>query len=121
MEIRLQILHDTQVIDADVHQGMLAVVARLEQHWNLRIRHAQGEMMITHMANAMMRSRHGDIIPAIDNEVLTEIVNSDAYANILEIHHDLLNLFTIEVPEYEQGYLLANIYGLVLAQEESIA
>lgn len=121
METRLQILHDAQVIDQDVYAGMLAVVSRLEQHWKLRIRHAQGEMMITHMANAMMRSRQGDIIPAIDDEVLSEIASSPLYANIQEIHHDLLSLFTITVPDYEQGYLLANIYGLVLAQEESAA
>lgn len=121
METRLQILHDAQVIDQDVYHGMLAVVARLEQHWQLRIRHAQGEMMITHMANAMMRSRHGDVIPAIDDEVLSEIASSDRYANIQEIHHDLLSLFTFAVPAHEQGYLLANIYGLVLAQEESAA
>jgi hypothetical protein len=121
METRLQILHDAQVIDKDVYHGMLAVIARLEQHWNLRIRQAQGEMMITHMANAMMRARQGDIIPAIDAEILAEITRSDFYANIQEMHHDLLSLFAFTVPEYEQGYLLANLYGLVLAQQESAA
>ncbi len=121
METRLQILHDAQVIDKDVYLGMLTVIMRLEQHWNLRIRHAQGEMMITHMANAMMRARQGDVIPAIDEDVLSEIAGSNLYANIQEMHHDLLSIFTFAVPEYEQGYLLANLYGLILAQQDSAA
>ena len=111
MEQRLQILHDAQVIDQDIYHGMLAVLTRLEQHWQLRIRHPQGEMMITHMANALMRARHGEVIPAIDADVLAEIADSALYANIQEIHHDLLALFAFAVPEYEQGYLLANITG----------
>ena len=90
METRLQILHDAQVIDEEIYHGMLAVVSRLEQHWQLRIRHAQGEMLITHMANALMRTRRGEIIPALDAEVLAEIAESARYPAIQTLHQDLL-------------------------------
>lgn len=121
MEIRLKILHDAQVIDEEIYHGMLAVVNRLEQHWQLRIRHAQGEMLITHMANALMRTRRGEVIPALDTDVLAEIAESDRYPAIQVLHQDLLSLFAFEVPQHEQGYLLANLFGLVLAQQESAA
>lgn len=121
METRLQILHDAQVINQEVYQGMLAVLDRLEQHWQLPLGHAQGEMMITHMANAMMRAQRGEPIPAIDAGVLAEVHASEDYARVLAMHHDLLSLFSFAVPDYEQGYLLANLYGLVLARQESAA
>lgn len=116
MEIRLQILHDAEVIDKEVYIGMLEVIKRLEQHWQLNIRHAQGEMMITHMANAMTRALHGEIITAIDPELLNEIEASNVFANIREINNDLLSLFAFTVPQSELGYLLANVFGLYLAQ-----
>ena len=59
METRLKILYDAQVIDSAVYFGMLNVLTRLEQHWQLSIRHSQGEMLITHMANALMRASQG--------------------------------------------------------------
>ncbi|WP_145536720.1 PRD domain-containing protein [Yersinia alsatica] len=116
MEVRLKILYDAQVIDSDVYFGMLNVLKRLEQHWQLSIRHPQGEMLITHMANALMRASQGQVIPAIDNEILAEIEATEIFANIREINNDLLSLFAFEVPDYEVGYLLANLYGLHLAQ-----
>ncbi|CNF57838.1 PRD domain-containing protein [Yersinia frederiksenii] len=117
METRLKILYDAQVIDSDVYFGMLNVLKRLEQHWLLTIRHPQGEMLITHMANALMRARQGQVIQAIDNEILTEIEATEIFAHIREINNDLLSLFAFEVPNYEIGYLLVNLYGLHLAQQ----
>lgn len=119
METRLQILHDAQVIDTEVYIGMLEVVKRLEQHWQLNIRHTQGEMMITHMANALTRARRGEIIAAIDPELLDEIEASSVFANIREINSDLLSLFPFAIPDSELGYLLANVFGLYLAQTDS--
>lgn len=117
METRLKILYDAQIIDSDIYFGMLNVLERLEQHWQLSIRHSQGEMLITHMANALMRASQKQVIPAIDNEILKEIEADDVFANIREINRDLLSLFVFDVPEYEVGYLLANLYGLHLAQQ----
>ena len=117
METRLKILYDAQVIDSAVYFGMLNVLTRLEQHWQLSIRHPQGEMLITHMANALMRANQGQAIPPIDEEILKEIEAAEIYANIREINNDLLSLFTFNVPDYEIGYLLVNLYGLHLAQQ----
>lgn len=117
METRLKILYDAQVLDSAVYSGMLKVLTRLEQHWQLSIRHPQGEMLITHMANALMRASQGQVIPAIDDEILKEIETTAIFANIRDINNDLLSLFVFEVPDHELGYLLANLYGLHLAQQ----
>lgn len=117
METRLKILYDAQVIDSAVYGGMLNVLTRLEHHWKLSLRHPQGEMLITHMANALMRASQGQVIPAIDNEILKEIEATAIFANIREINNDLLSLFVFEVADHELGYLLVNLYGLHLAQQ----
>ncbi|MDN0122519.1 PRD domain-containing protein [Yersinia aleksiciae] len=116
METRLKILHDAQVIDSTVYFGMIRVIERLELHWKLSLRHPQGEMLITHMANALMRASQGDVIPAIDDEILKEIEATAAFADVRIINNELLSLFAFEVPDHEIGYLLANLYGLHLAQ-----
>lgn len=117
METRLKILYDAQVIDSSVYIGMIKVLERLEQHWKLSLRHPQGEMLITHMANALMRASQGEVIPAIADEILKEVEATAVFADIRIINNDLLSLFAFEVPDHEIGYLLANLYGLYLAQQ----
>ena len=116
METRLKILYDAQVIDSDVHLGMLNVLERLEQHWKLSVRHPQGEILITHMANALMRSRRGEVIQAIDDEILKEIETKAIFSEVVIINNELLALFAFDIHENEIGYLLANLYGLSLSQ-----
>ncbi|MGE4801373.1 PRD domain-containing protein [Yersinia hibernica] len=116
METRLKILYDAQLIDSTVYFGMLNVLTRLEQYWQLSIRHPQGEILITHMANALMRASQGQVILPIDDEILKEIEATAVFVNVREINSDLLSLFAFEVPDHELGYLLVNLYGLYLAQ-----
>lgn len=121
MEQRLKILRDAQLIDPDIYSGMLDVIKRVETYWRLNIHHAQGEIMITHMANALMRSRKGEAVAAIDPELFAEVTASDRYRDVYRIHCDLLRYFDFPVPASEQGYLQANIYGLLLSRSENVA
>lgn len=119
MENRLEILYHAQLIDADVYYGMLNVINYLEQERQLNIRHSQGEMMLIHMANALMRARRGEVISAIDADLLAEVAACERYREIVGLNEALLRQFPIPVPEYEQGYLLANLYGLLLNQQQN--
>lgn len=120
MENRLEILHKAKIIDADIYHGMLNVITCLEKTRRLDIRHVQGDMLLTHMANALMRARRGEAISAIDADVLAEVTGSARYPEIAELHHELLQFFPVSVPECEQGYLLANLYGLLLNQAQNV-
>lgn len=60
---RLNILCQSGVIDHDIGQGLDQVINRLEHFWQLPVQSEQGVMAITHMANALMRTRHGEEIP----------------------------------------------------------
>jgi hypothetical protein len=99
---------------------MLRVVKRLDEEWNLPVYSEQGTMAITHMANALMRSRKGEVIEALDSELLAELTQSSQWPAILLAHHALVNEFAVTLHANEEGYLLANLYGLWMAAHEGV-
>ncbi len=72
METRLNLLCEAGVIDKDICKGMMQVVNVLETECHLPVRSEQGTMAMTHMASALMRSRRGEEIEPLDNELLAE-------------------------------------------------
>ena len=103
METRLNLLCEAGVIDKDICKGMMQVVNVLETECHLPVRSEQGTMAMTHMASALMRSRRGEEIEPLDNELLAELAQS-----------------ALEVNPCEEGYLLANLYGLWMAANEEV-
>ncbi|CDL85934.1 hypothetical protein [Xenorhabdus cabanillasii] len=115
VEQRLAILLQGGVIDKDIYENMLDVVHILEDIWLIPVRHPQGEMALTHMASAFMRSRRGEIVSPVEKEILEKIERSEYYTQLLTIHHSLLEKFTLTLHPNEEDYLLINLYGLILA------
>jgi hypothetical protein len=116
MEQRLALLHQGGVIDSEVHDGMLRVLDALENRWSIPVRHDQGTMALTHMASALMRSKRGEVIAALDSEIYQEICETEIYPQVLQIHQHLLQLSGHQPHANEEGYLLANLYGLLQAR-----
>ena len=115
MENRLNLLCEAGVIDKDICKGMMQVVNVLETECHLPVRSEQGTMAMTHMASALMRSRRGEEIEPLDNELLAELAQS-----VVQLHQVLLKEFALEVNPCEEGYLLANLYGLWMAANEEV-
>lgn len=120
MENRLNLLCDAGVIDQDICSGMLQVVKRLDEEWRLPVYSEQGTMAMTHMASALMRSRRGEVIEALDDELLTELTQSNLWPTILLVHQILLKEFAVTLHPNEEGYLLANLYGLWMTAHEAV-
>lgn len=112
MEERLNLLCQAGIIDRDICDGMLEVVTQLETVWAIPVRNEQGEMAVTHMANALMRSRRGEEIGPLDPDVWDEIVTSTAWPQLEQIHQALLAPFGIQLHPNEEGYLLVNLLSL---------
>ncbi len=55
---------------------MMRVVNVLETECHLPVRSEQGTMAMTHMASALMRSRRGEEIEPLDDELLAELAQS---------------------------------------------
>ncbi len=120
METRLNLLCDAGVIDKDICKGMMQVVNLLETECHLPVRSEQGMMAMTHMASALMRSRRGEEIEPLDAELLAELAQSSHWQAVVQLHQVLLKEFTLEVNPCEEGYLLANLYGLWMAANEEV-
>lgn len=120
MENRLNLLCEAGVIDKDICTGMLQVVRQLEEEWHLPVQTEQGAMAITHMASALMRSRRGEVIDALDGELLAEISHSPDWPVLVQVNQRLLRQFDVTLHANEEGYLLANLYGLWMAAHEGV-
>ena len=117
IDARLNILCQSGVIDPDIGQGLDKVINRLEHFWQLPVHSSQGVMAMTHLASALMRTRRGEEIHALDPAILAEIIQSEDIHYIREINQDLLAYFSLNPAENEIGYLLANLYGLYLSSD----
>ncbi|HAO0312373.1 TPA: PRD domain-containing protein [Escherichia coli] len=120
METRLNLLCEAGVIDKDICKGMMQIVNVLETEFHLPVRSEQGTMAMTHMASALMRSRRGEEIEPLDNELLAELAQSSHWQAVVKLHQVLLKEFALEVNPCEEGYLLANLYGLWMAANEEV-
>lgn len=116
MEARLNLLCDAGIIDRDIYHGMTEVVRLLEVEWGIPVRSEQGEMAITHMANALMRSRRGEEVAPLDADLLSEITDSAHWPQVSPIHRALLAQFDVTLHPNEEGYLMANLFGLWMAR-----
>ncbi|HEY3987083.1 PRD domain-containing protein [Cedecea sp.] len=114
MEDRLNLLCDAGVIDQDICDGMKVVVTQLETHWAIPLQNEQGAMAITHMANALMRSRRGEEVGPLDDELLEEIKTDSVFGEVEQAHYSLLAPFNVKLHPNEEGYLLANLFSLWL-------
>ena len=85
METRLNLLCEAGVIDKDICKGMMQVVNVLETECHLPVRSEQGTMAMTHMASALMRSRRGEEIEPLDNELLAELAQSSHWQTVVAI------------------------------------
>lgn len=118
MEERLNLLCQAGVIDGDICSGMLQAVNVLDECWQMPVYSDQGVMAVTHMANALMRSRRGEIINPLDDELLEELKQSSCWSEVETAHRTLLQLFTVNLHPHEEGYLLANLYSLWMAAND---
>lgn len=58
---------------------------------------------MTHMASALMRSRRGEEIEPLDNELLAELAQSSHWQAVVQLHQVLLKEFALEVNPCEEG------------------
>lgn len=114
MEERLNLLCEAGVIDRDICDGLSGVVNQLETVWGIPVRNQQGEMALTHMASALMRSRRGENIVPLDDELLSEIVNAAEWEQLQPIHQAMLASFDVVLHPSEEGYLMANLFSLYM-------
>lgn len=112
MEKKMKLLCESGVIDEDIFLGMQLVISDLESYWGRSLPEEQGWIAMVHMANALMRSRRGEIIEPLNEEVLHEMEESNELASLKKLNNSLLKRFAISLHPNEESYLLANLFSL---------
>lgn len=123
IQTRFTLLKDANIIDQQVYQGILSV-AELFQQWKICIAETQVEMLLTHLAMALMRLQRQDhSVKALSPEVMDEITCDPNYPRVLYYHNEVMSKIYAQLPalavtDAENSYLVANIYSLILAQPD---
>jgi hypothetical protein len=119
---RFDILKTAGLIDEAVYRAITAVRQQFVQ-WQIDCETAQVEMLLTHLAMALMRIQKGEPQTiGLDNEIWQEVTASECYPELLAYHQRILSLIAIELPHLlisaqEESYLIANLYSLSLEQQ----
>lgn len=118
MEERLNLLCDAGIIDRDIRDGILDVADKLETVWGIPVHNEQGEMALTHLANALMRSRRKEEIAPLDSELFDEISSSTEWEPLKPVHLAILAAFDVRLHPNEEGYLMANLFSLWMRRHD---
>ena len=113
---RLWAFHMRELIDEHIVDTVLNVRQHLQQYWQVDVETEQVKMMLVHIASALGRIQRGHRASPLYADFLEEIQSAVVFPQVLQIHQKILKLIPLEVPEEEQTYFLANVYGLVLDQ-----
>ena len=119
---RFDILKTAGLIDEAVYRAITAVRQQFVQ-WQIDCETAQVEMLLTHLAMALMRIQKDEQQTiGLDDEIWQEVTESERYPELLAYHQRILSLIAIELPHLlisaqEESYLIANLYSLSLEQQ----
>ena len=116
LQQRLWAFQVRELIDEHIVQTVLNVRWHLQQRWQVDVETEQVKMMLVHIASALGRIQRGHRASPLYADFLEEIQSAVVFPQVLQIHQKILKLIPLEVPEEEQTYFLANVYGLVLDQ-----
>ena len=116
LQQRLWTFQVRELIDEHIVQIVLNVRWHLQQRWRGDVETEQVKMMLVHIASALGRIQRGHRASPLYADFLEEIQSAVVFPQVLQIHQKILKLIPLEVPEEEQTYFLANVYGLVLDQ-----
>jgi S-ribosylhomocysteine lyase len=116
LQQRLWAFQVRELIDEHIVQTVLNVRWHLQQRWQVDVETEQVKMMLVHIASALGRIQRGHRASPLYADFLAEIQSAVVFPQVLQIHQKILKLIPLEVPEEEQTYFLANVYGLVLDQ-----
>ncbi|MBN6066299.1 PRD domain-containing protein [Aggregatibacter actinomycetemcomitans] len=118
---RLWVFQTRELIDDHIVETVLNVRRHLQRQWLVDVETEQVKMMLVHIASALGRIKRGHCASPLYAEFLLEIKSAVVFPQVLQIHQNVLELIPLDIPEEEQTYFLANVYGLVLDQPHVLA
>lgn len=97
-------------IDKTIIKGIEKIVSELEEKFNFKLIDSDYIGLVVHISLAVQRIKNGEKI-SMDKSSLSELEILPEFAVATEITEKLENVFTIEIPKDEIGYITMHLKG----------
>ena len=111
--LRLNLLVDAGEIDETIRHSVVDFVNGIEDKYSLKITEENGSMLVSHLAMALGRIERREEIQTMDEELFTEVKETQTYKE-LDMFYDILeeNLGS-EIPESEKDFIALHLCTLI--------
>lgn len=107
----MKILLDNNVIDKETFDFTEKIIQKLILQY--KFNKEDIETMITHLAMATQRTKSGETINALDNEIRAEVEAEKLYPEAVKILDDILSLSTVKYCENEKVFMTVHLINLL--------
>ncbi len=112
LDMRLDILKQTNQIDEDIYSKLKAVIKMIHCKYNIKLNEENGAMFITHLSVALMRIKNKQLVENIDEGIFNEIKHSEFFNISNEVIKDIENITAMEIPECEKNFIAMHLCTL---------
>ena len=111
--VRLNLLVDSGEITETIRYSVVDFVNGIEDKYSLKITEENGSMRVSHLAMALGRIERREEIQTMDEELFTEVKETQTYKE-LDMFYDILeeNLGS-EIPESEKDFIALHLCTLI--------
>jgi transcriptional regulatory protein LevR len=111
--VRLNLLVDSGEITETIRYSVVDFVNGIEDKYSLKITEENGSMLVSHLAMALGRIERREEIQTMDEELFTEVKETQTYKE-LDMFYDILeeNLGS-EIPESEKDFIALHLCTLI--------
>ena len=112
---RLDILLEAELIDHEAYEKVKKIVNKITAELSLDLNTETGQMFITHVSMAIMRIKNNEATTNVENDIYTEIQESENFENALKFAKIIEDIIEYEIPKNEKEYLVIN--GCLLMEQ----
>lgn len=115
MKERLEILLNSDVITQDIYDYSYKIYKKYfeKEEFNKD----KVNIFITHLAMSLKRINEGDIIDKLDEDVYTQVKNSEVFYEALRFSQMIVNDLDVDIPNNEEEYLILHLGNILLERK----
>ncbi len=117
---RLTILMESGQISKQTINRLLEVLSYLKYQKNIELTEDNGSMFITHLAIALERIKKSESLPAMDSEMLSQLMDDCNYNEAELLFNDIQAIVTTSISPEEKTYIMLHLCILLKNKEVKI-
>lgn len=117
---RLTILMESGQISKQTINCLLEVLSYLKYQKKIELTEDNGSMFITHLAIALERIKKSESLPAMDSEMLSQLMDDCNYNEAELLFNDIQAIVTTSISPEEKTYIMLHLCILLKNKEVKI-